>query len=58
MVLSPDSMRAVDPVAQALWLEFQWMMPDLDLTEDQVEAIWAYLKAGDQAGWPDSSPAP
>ncbi len=55
-IKSPSTHRAQnDPIAMSNLKEFGIPMPDLGLTEQQVEAVIAYLKTGEPA--PVSTPA-
>ncbi len=49
-ILAPDQMlNEKDPIALALFEEYGIPMPSFGLTEEQVEAIIAYLGAGEPA---------
>jgi mono/diheme cytochrome c family protein len=55
-IQSPSIQRAEnDPIAKALLEQFRVPMPDLGLTEQQVEAVTAYLKTTQRA--PVAKPA-
>lgn len=44
MVTNPDSMTRNDPVAQGLMAEYMTPMPDLNVTPDEVRALYEHIR--------------
>jgi cytochrome c2 len=47
MVKNPDKMTAEDPEAKKLLEEYKTQMTNFNLTDDEVNNVFAYLKAND-----------
>jgi len=47
MVKNPDKMTAEDPIAKALFEEYKTQMTNFGLTDQEVNNVYAYLKAND-----------
>ncbi len=49
MILDPENMEKIDPLAKKLYLEYDELgMPTEELTEDEVEAIIKYIESFDK----------